>query len=169
MNEDAIFDVFTYLLLEEYRSWVLTDVGVDVRIAVDGDSIQLSGDPYYYFWDADFAGYDVEYDRLVDTAEIYRAGGDIASYNQMVRRINALVPEIVPATWTTDALKEQWDTIRLLNPAALDAAQGLMRLAAFYRYVSLTNPAGWNAFLDDLQYVIVSPQVLTPTEWDRDQ
>lgn len=169
MNEDAVYDVFTYLLLGEYRSWLLTDVGVDVRIAVDGNSIQLSGSPYYYFWDADYAAYAEEYDRLLAVAQICRAVSDIASYNQTVRRINALEPEIEPATRTTTALKEKWDTVRLLNPAVLDATQGLMQLAAFYRYVSSTNPAGWDAFLEDLRNVTVSPQVLTPTEWDRDQ
>jgi hypothetical protein len=42
-----------------------------------------------------------------------------------------------------------------------------MRYAAFFRYVKKQNPAGWNAFLAQLNSVTPQPSITTPTAWAR--
>ncbi len=39
---------------EKYRSWLITDEGVNITFSTDRSDFNISGDYYYYFWNVDY-------------------------------------------------------------------------------------------------------------------
>nr|MBW4597544.1 hypothetical protein [Brasilonema angustatum HA4187-MV1] len=85
-----------------FQSWLFTDVGVNVAFNTQGNNLNLSGSPYYYFWRSDFTEYKrqrAEYEKQVAEYERqlaeYRKQADslptTPQRNEIVQKHNALV------------------------------------------------------------------------------
>lgn len=57
----------------EYDSWLITDLGVDIRFSTSGSDFRLTGDFYHYFWKVDrgeaYRKYEEQFDALFARAE----------------------------------------------------------------------------------------------------
>lgn len=71
----------------EFRSWVFTDDGQPMRADVVDGALRLTGDPYYYFWQADLTAVD----GMVRRADGMEGERKVERHNLLVGRYNALV------------------------------------------------------------------------------
>ncbi len=151
-----------------FQSWVLTDQEAPVVFTATGEGkLDITGEPYYYFWISDFAAYKRSWERLVAQTKPLRAAGKTREYNEVARRINTLAPEVTEVKRLTSGLKSIRGDLRNLNPRVYDAATSTVRYAAFFRYVKRTNRQGWTAFLMKVKALRPLPDIVTPTSWSR--
>jgi len=147
----------------DFQSWVLTDHDAKVEFGVREGSLRLTGQPYYHFWNADWAAYDAEYNRLSALAEA--ALPDIERYNAIVAQINALEPRVYPIEDATRRLRLQSEPLKAFNPVTFAASETTMRFSAFFRYVKARNPTGWSEFVRKTRGTSPKPDIVTPTKW----
>jgi len=160
LNREAARIIDAIVWEHDFRSWVLTDVDVDVEIGLTGNTVTLSGDPYYIFWTLDRE----RLEELVADAAHYASIGDSFRYGVVMDEIDRLPYEVVEPTRDLNLAREM---LREYNQPVYDAAAETMRLAAFFRYVKATSPWGWTAFLSEMSGRTPSPRVATPTEWTQ--
>lgn len=175
-----------------YQAYVFTDAGEDVHIGRRGQTLALTGAPYYYFWTSDQAVFVANRNRIVLEANAImerintisdsisnaslpyaervklndRRNDMIQHYNQKVEEANALKPEVVPLDDLTRKMKDQRETREKFSPAVYEAARNTMQFSALFRYVKQQNPTDWSHFLRSLEKVAVQPAVKTPVVWD---
>jgi hypothetical protein len=63
----------------------------------------------------------------------------------------------------SDRLSHNTDLLMGLNPAVWNATLELMKFSAFFRFVKSYYPDIWNAFIQQLQNVIIKPPYATST------
>lgn len=151
----------------DFQSWVMTDDKTQVRISWNGEQPELSGEPYYYFWISDMPAFQKHRAALIAKLESLRNAGKVDEHNRLVKKINAMEPEVLEVKKLTDGLKQKSDALRRLNPAVYDAATKTMRFSALFRFVKQRNPENWNKFLAQIQEVKIFPAVKTPTQWEK--
>lgn len=149
----------------DFQSWVMTDQGEDITFEVDGDQLQITGYPYYYFWNSDVKDVQKRQNDLYQGALEARRKGNIAKHNKIVEQINALTPTVQPVLPLTKNLKAARSALRQFNAPVYDAATNVMRYSAFFRYVKQQDPSAWKEFLEQLKEVKIQPQIVTPTRW----
>ena len=164
MNQDAAMQLSHVLSQAQIRSWVLTDVGESVRVEVRNSKLYLTGAPYYFFWDADVGSIKRERDGLIQQLEKVVT---VEEHNAIVRRINALIPEVKAVSVATEAMKESRSSVRNFNPAVYDAALNTMRFAALFRRVKLDNPSNWREFLHSLHDAKDPTNLIPPNRWPK--
>jgi hypothetical protein len=95
--------------------------------------------------------------------------------NEALERLNATQNQSneKPANTTqqatnnrTSSFKGNWVRLKLYNPAVYSAVENISHWAAFFRYVRLSNPDNWTAFLKKVENITVNaPSVRTPTSF----
>lgn len=165
MREDAAIAIQNAIALGKFQSWVFTDGNSETLFAFRSGEIRFVGNPYYYFWTSDMAGYQREHNALL--AQAFSVREDVARYNEIVARANALEPRVSPVPSLTDPLRRNSQSLSDFNPAVYNAALNTMRYSASFRFVKARNPAGWAAFLEQIREVTPRPAVETPTKWPR--
>jgi hypothetical protein len=71
----------------------------------------------------------------------------------------------VPAL--TNALKNQSDLLKEINPVVINAVKATAEYAAFFRYMKFNHPSTWKTFLASIDEVAIHPAVKTPTKMPR--
>ncbi|MDF5726759.1 MAG: hypothetical protein PUP92_01660 [Rhizonema sp. PD38] len=162
-----------------FQSWVFTDCGAKVKFSVKDNNLNLSGYPYYYFWNSDFPKYKkqlYEYKRQLDE---YEKQGDsllkiglvqqhneiVKKHNDLVKIVNNLRPKVFEVPTLTENLKGKFNSFYKFNPTVYESAIRTMRYAAFFRYVKTHNNSSWQKFLKQLEIIKLEPIVQTPTQW----
>ncbi len=102
----------------------------------------ISGEPYYHFWK-----------RGEAKVERFRSGNTILQ----VQSFNPL-----PITSLSHHITANQIWLYRTNPEVYHSTRVTMRFAALFRYIKQQNPAGWAAFLKELEDVQTSPAVVTP-------
>jgi len=151
---------------ENFQSWVLTDEGVNVRIQLKNNQLQLTGDPYYYFWISDMSGFRYRRNKLIDKANKLRIAGNIFEHNNIVTEINNMEPNVSEVSVLIQGLQKNRDALLNFNPSVYNATATTMRYAALFRYVKKNNLNAWKTFFDNIRLFIIEPSVKTPTRWD---
>jgi hypothetical protein len=150
-----------------FQSWVMTDQDEEVVFALRRGRLDLTGQPYYYFWTSNVEAVQAAQRRLESQALEMRRAGRVSEHNRIVEQLNAMVPTVSEVTTLTGQLKGARGALRRFNPAVYDAATQTMRYSAFFRYVKKQNHDGWKDFVRELASVTVQPDVTTPTRWAR--
>jgi hypothetical protein len=150
-----------------FQSWVLTDQDEAIVFKNRGGQIEITGLPYYYFWNSNAAVVIRRQEALKQQALAALRAGNIPEHNRIAAQINSMVPTVEEVRTLTASMKAARNALRRFNPPVYTAATDTMQYAAFFRYVRRQNPEGWNRFLQQLQGVRVVPQVTTPTGWKR--
>jgi len=144
---------------------MMTDYQVEVQFSVDDKSFfQLSGFPYYYFWEED-----QEFEKLKKEAEHCKKETDLEAALRCGSKLQQAYDgmKVDEKTHLIQFMKEQRELIRAFNPTVYDATVETMRYAAFFRYVKQNHKDSWDRFLRQLESVKITPMVKTPTRWKR--
>lgn len=178
----------------QFRSWVLSDEGERLRADVVDGRLRLTGEPYYYFWDADLAPRDAlvkevealqakidRHNSLVNRHNALMARGEVSELPALAEAINRLAhetrgyPDLVaridgfdPAIQESPAtgrLKARRSSLRSFNPAVFDAATRTAQFAAFFRWVKREHPQAWSSFMSQITDLRTTPRLETPTNW----
>lgn len=171
--EPEILDIKSALRIQNilnggrFQSWVLTDVGVNVRIQLENDQLKLMGDPYYYFWISNIRGFHSLRNQRIAQANKFRAKGNIFEYNKIVSIINNMEPVVWEVSVLTKGLQNNRNALFNFNPSVYNAVATTMRYAAFFRYVKKNNPNAWDNFFNVIRLIKIEPAVQTPTRWER--
>jgi hypothetical protein len=69
----------------------------------------------------------------------------------------------------TSSFRKNWNLLKQYNPVVYTAVENTSRWAAFFRYIRLTNPNNWTAFLDKVERINLRnmPPVQTPTSIEK--
>jgi len=167
LDESSAIQIQNALANGEFQSWVMTDKGEAITFDSNGDRLQITGLPYYYFWTSNVEAIQHQQIELQQRAEQARRAGRIAEYNRIVEQSNALIPTVQEVSHLTANLKAARRALREFNPPVYDAATNVMRYSAFFRYVKRQDPSAWREFLEQLKTATARPQIITPTRWAR--
>ncbi len=164
---EEISDVFHQsldIMGESFQSWILTDVGSDIRFDVVNNELTFTGSPYYYFWNA------TKFDSLATLANQALDQGDIMEYNRLVLEIQNLDMEDYKTEYLTETMKDKMEggLLEIYNPFVYKVVFKTAHYAAFFRYVKANFPNEWNNFLGQIETVSIEPNLLTPTTWTPD-
>ncbi len=69
--------------------------------------MELTGEPYYYFWTSNVEEIQTEQQRLESQVQALRRAGRIAESNQVVLQINGMTPTVTEVTSLTQRLKRE--------------------------------------------------------------
>lgn len=159
-------EISNVLTKGSFQSWILTDIGEDIRFDVSNKQLTFSGMYYYYFWDADWDAYHQTWDSLY---QIYLAMGcattPSAACNALITKMNDLEPRMFNITSVTNGLKGKMNEVEAYNPFVYDAVRQTMHYAALFRYLKVHHNSAWQSFLSQLQNVQIAPRVPTPNMW----
>ena len=167
LDRKSALEIQSVFKKANFQSWVMTDDEVKVRILRDGKKMSLSGEPYYYFWTSNFSEYVQNRNALVAQANQLRRTGKVSEHNKLVKQINAMKPRVTQVKSLTNGLKQKYNALYRFNPAVFDAASNTMRFAALFRLVKKQNPGNWKRFLNQLKKIKITPNVETPTQWNK--
>ena len=121
---------------EEFSSWVLNDIDQPITFNAVQNKLVLSGRPYYYFWKA------------------------IPAFPK---------PTVVEVPLLTAGMRNnmtEQGPVKEMVPFVYNAVVQTTRYAAFFRYIKAHYPATWNSFLNKINDVALSPDILTPENWE---
>jgi len=164
---NAVIEAQNLMKTHAFQAWVLTDAETRIEIKAEGEKIELGGEPYFHFWRSDFRKYELEIKALEAEAAKFRVLGEIEAHNEVIKKANALEPDVLEVKALTDKLRQHSDTIRKVNPVVFDAAQTTMRFSAFFRWIKKTNPEGWRTFVESVELIDTEPAISTPTRWPK--
>lgn len=130
----ALNDIFRQATAASIRfqSYVICDANVQPTFQVRGNQLQLSGEPYFYFW---CSGDQETVERIVEDGQ------------QVLVRSRS----IVPLPQLSDAVSQRVDLLLQANPAVYTCLVKTMRYAAFFRYCKRKDLEMWNRFMQQLQ------------------
>lgn len=165
MDEPSVRTIDAALEDGTFQSWVMTDQAEDIIFALRDGRLELTGEPYYYFWTSNVEDVQASQQRLESQVLELRRAGRIAESNRIVEQINAMVPTVTEVTTLTRRLKQARGALRRFNTPVYNAATQTMRYSAFFRYVKKQNQNGWRDFLREAASVAIQPEVVTPTRW----
>ncbi len=231
-NQDGLFNFIQIVnstqeeLGQTHRSYTITDAFNDIVFNIDKSTLEISSDPYYFYWR--FRNENPEYDRdieiqrlileldigfeqsrdenpdldfrdwliskFISTLHSYEENhiptvifsGTIATaislptdeerhrflsrfgaddlYNNLIGFSEALYGFSIDYLEDySDRLSEPIDEIRAINPQVWDATVTTMRYAAFFRFCKHHFPEQWEQFIAEIQDVMISPKLETPT------
>ena len=167
MDQDSAQVIDSALSGGSFQSWVMTDQGEEVILNWADGRLELTGEPYYYFWSSDVEAVQEEKLRLREQAEALRKAGRVAEHNRIVKLSNAMIPKVTEVTDLTQRLKNKRTALRRFNPSVYNAATQTMRYSALFRYAKKNNPKAWQIFRGETLAVSVEPAIVTPTRWAR--
>jgi hypothetical protein len=167
MDRQAAIQIDHAISDTPFQSWVMTDQGEQIVFSNDQGRLQITGAPYYYFWTADVESTRKLQDAMYQRALAARKAGNVAEHNRIVSQVNSMVPKVQEVTVLTARLRAQRDALRRFNQPVYDAATRTMQYAAFFRYIRRQDPEAWSAFIQQLRFVNVGPQITTPDKWKR--
>ena len=101
--------------------------------------------------------------------------GDKAELNalaQELKRLEADLEElergfVIPIPDLTNALKNQPDLLKNINPVVVKAVRITAEYASFFRYIKFNHPHTWKGFLQSIANITISPRVETPTHMPK--
>lgn len=163
-----------------YSSYVIGDHAQNVYFWIDGDRLQLSGDPYWQTWRMPKAQADqldeiyeqIEEERIRDvfkmSSESLRQKYSEAYIEKRVRKlsrergINA-EPDIEQLPGLSVQLTLEIERNHGINPAVYKALRATMQVSAFLRHVKQNKPEAFARLLQQVEKARIPNYVETPT------
>jgi hypothetical protein len=126
-------DIFRQPLAADikFQSYVICDQNVQPKFGIERNQLQLTGDPYFYFWNSG------------DQEVVER--GERDGLAVMIHTNN-----VVPLTQLSDAISQRVDLLMQANPAVYSCLVKTMRFSAFFRYCKEREPEKWKEFMTQL-------------------
>ena len=152
---------------DPFRAWVLTDEDEEITANIVNNKIYITGNPYYYFWNADFADYNLKIEKYKQRAAEALARNDVQEHNRIIGEANDLLPTVREVYTVTGDMRENTEAIQRFNPTVFDAATKVMRYSAFFRFVKSENIDLWHDFFRKINEVEIQPMIQTPTRFPK--
>ncbi|MGV7227238.1 MAG: hypothetical protein ACQ9IQ_01140 [Nitrospirales bacterium] len=97
---------------------------------------------------------------------------ELDALDQKVKRLEMELEEIErgivnPLPSLTNALKNQPDLLKNINPVVVNAVHTTAGYASFFRYIKSNHPQTWKNFLTSIANVTILPAVKTPTHMPK--
>ncbi|MDH5229589.1 MAG: hypothetical protein OEY38_05990 [Gammaproteobacteria bacterium] len=143
-SRNAAIELSRHLKDNEYRSWVLTDVGTSSEVSIEDGNFTVIANPYYYFWQ-------------LEKKRIPTLFGNTYFSS----------PKVVPADAITNLIREKKNIIWKVNPYVTDVVEKTASYSAFFRYIKNNNRKNWKRFISDIKRARVR-QIKTPNQWKKD-
>lgn len=104
---------------------------------------------------------------LLDRSKALDEEGKLKEAEDLRRQADELEAPITEIRPLIDALEDNKEARRKLNPQLYKETTDTMRYAALFRYVKATNPQSWKAFCAQLRGRVPKPSVITPYAWQK--
>lgn len=164
---------------EEYRSYVVCDYKQEVHFTVSpqDNSLLLSGDPHWYFWNDKIQDVELRKQALEETfkgilQDEVAAGIDLdskvddAKYMDMIeKKLDSKYVQLHVAylDGLSRKISKEMSRIGGINPEVYKALQVCMRYSAFFRYAKSVNAPLFAKLVESTNAVTIAPPVKTPT------
>ena len=104
--------------------------------------------------------------------EIQKDKSELDALDQELKRLEMDLEEIEsrivnPMPALTNALKNQPELLKNINPLVFNAVHTTAEYASFFRYIKFRHPQTWKKFLTSIAHVTIRPAVETPTHMLR--
>jgi archaellum component FlaC len=100
-----------------------------------------------------------------DKAELDALAQELKRLEKDLEELESGIVNPMPAL--TNALKNQPDLLKNINPVVVKAVHTTAEYASFFRYIKSNHPHTWKGFLKSIANVTIRPSVKTPTHMPK--
>ena len=100
-----------------------------------------------------------------DKAELDALAQELKRLEKDLEELESGIVNPMPAL--TNALKNQPDLLKNINPVVVKAVHTTAEYASFFRYIKSNHPHTWKGFLKSIANVTIRPSVKTPTQMSK--
>lgn len=175
-------------VLVDYKSYVICDWYQDIRFNLDDGRLNITGEPFYYFWTINDAYQSRLHAIPVDVAkqmhilqpadpqsDSMSVFGTHQQLEDWQRTVDSRVRSEVKVTYLraySGGHARLVDQLARVNPPVWEAGRNVMRYSALFRYCKRHLPQTWKSFIAQInnldiaaaQPAIVTPSVLLPPQ-----